>query len=109
MLLWQGVNEEDAQADILPVGNKRPQQSDINSCAKKQKLDSTAGKPTIYSYDSLLSHILGEKSAATVYVGSISYDVDTDSLTQFFSSHGLVPTSVRIIKISDGHSRGLEQ
>ena len=70
MLLWQGVNE-DVEPDILPVGHKRPQQFNI-SCSKKQKFDDTERKPTIYSYDSLLSHILGEKSAATVYVGSQS-------------------------------------
>lgn len=42
----------------------------------------------------------------TLFVGNLSYDVDTDSLTEFFTSHGLEPNSVRILEDSEGSSRG---
>ena len=121
MLLWQGVrkekcsNDEEADEDeeeegrLIPQGKKRSQQHKTKSCSKKQKFDNTERKPTIYSYDSLLSHILGEKSAATIFISNLSYAVDTTSLTRLFTSHGFKPTSVRIIKNKDGYSRGLEQ
>lgn len=37
---------EEEEADFIPLGNKRPQQSNGDSFAKKQKFDSTAGKTT---------------------------------------------------------------
>ena len=76
---------------------------------KKQKLDKTEGKTTIYSYDSLLSHIFGEKSAATIYVGNLSYQIGKKTLTTLLTSRGLQPTSVRIVRDNLGRSRGLEQ
>ena len=130
MLLWQGVKkggkgkpagdeeseseeeeeeDEEEEADFIPLGNKRPQQSNGDSFSKKQKFDNAAGKPIICSYDSSFLLILGGKSAATLFVGNLSYDADTNALTEFFSSHGLDPTSVRIMEDSDGSSRGLEQ
>ena len=70
MLLWQGVkkggkgkpaddeeseseeeSEEEEEADFIPLGNKRPQQSNGDSFSKKQKFDNAAGKPIICSYD----------------------------------------------------------
>ena len=128
MLLWQGVkkggkgkpaddeeseseeeSEEEEEADFIPLGNKRPQQSNGDSFSKKQKFDNAAGKPIICSYDNSFLLILGGKSAATLFIGNLSYDADTNALTEFFSSHGLDPTSVRIMEDSDGSSRGLEQ
>ena len=133
MLLWQGVkkggkgkpaddeeseskeeeseeeNDDKEEADFIPLGSKRPQHSNGDSFSKKQRFDNAAGKPTIYSYDSSFLLILGKKSAATLFVGNLSYDADTDALKDFLTSHGLDPTSVRIVKDSDGYSRGLEQ
>ena len=130
MLLWQGVRKEkcssdeeaDEEADedeedeeeegrLMQLGEKRSQQDETKSCSKKQKVDDdTERKPTICSYDSLLSHILCEKSAAaTIFISNLSYAVGTTSLTGLFTSHGFKPTSVRIVRNKDGHSRGLEQ
>ena len=103
MLLWQGVRK-----------GKRKHDSDDDEEeeqweGKKQKFDNTERKTTIYSYDSLLSHILGEKSAATIYVGNLSYNINKTTLTTLLTSRGLQPRSVRIVRDNLGRSRGLEQ
>ena len=48
-------------------------------------------------------------SAATVFVGNLSYDVNRITLTHLIRSSGLEPTAVRIIRNDVGNSRGLEQ
>ena len=100
-------DEEEKEGHLIPLGKKRSQHH--KSCSKKQKVDNTERKTTIYSYDSLLSHILGEKSAATIFVGNLSYDVNRTTLTTLMRSRGLEPTCVRIIRNDVGQSRGLEQ
>ena len=47
-----------------------------------------------------------EGGKATLFVGNVSFDADTDALTEFFTSHNLDPISVRIIEGSDGSSKG---
>ena len=42
----------------------------------------------------------------TLFVGNLSYDADTNALTEFFTSQGLEPTSVRILEDNEGSSRG---
>ena len=42
----------------------------------------------------------------TLFMGNLSFDVDNDALTEFLSSQGFEPTSVRILEGSDGSSRG---
>ena len=60
-------------------------------------------QPLRWSYILLLE---GGKAAVTLFVGNISYDVDTNTLTEFFTSQGFEPTSVRILEDSEGSSRG---
>ena len=83
MLLWQGVSNGKRSDDEEEEGHSKGELSDHEKDdeeddkeeeeeghfkgAKKQRLDDIGGK-TIYSYDSLLSHIFGEKSAATVFI-----------------------------------------
>ena len=43
--------------------------------------------------------------AATLFVGNLSFEVDEDRLTNYFSSSGHNPSSVRIIT-SQGRSKG---
>ena len=42
----------------------------------------------------------------TLFVGQLSFDLDTDGLAEFFTSEGLNPTAVRIIENNEGFSRG---
>lgn len=53
-----------------------------------------------------IQYFLGGKATATLFVGNLSYDADTDALTEFFTSQGLDPSSVRILEDSEGSSRG---
>jgi len=43
---------------------------------------------------------------STLFVGNLSWDVDEDTLSEFFSSQGYAPSSVRVITGQDGRSKG---
>ena len=45
-------------------------------------------------------------SGNTLFVGNLAWEVDEDTLGEFFSSQGHTPSSVRIITNQDGRSRG---
>lgn len=100
--------EGDEEEDFIPLGNKRHQQSNDESFSKKQKFDNTTGKiiNTEWPQWSHVWYVTGGKAAVTLFVGNLSYDVDTDTLEEFFTSQGLKPTSVRILEDSEGSSRG---
>ena len=45
-------------------------------------------------------------SGNTLFVGNLAWEVDEDTLGEFFTSQGHTPSSVRIITNQDGRSRG---
>ena len=45
-------------------------------------------------------------SGNTLFVGNLAWEVDEDTLGEFFSSQGHTPSSVRIITNQEGRSRG---
>ena len=45
-------------------------------------------------------------AGSTLFVGNLSFDVDEDALSEFVTSQGHTPSSLRIISNNDGRSKG---
>lgn len=75
----------------------------VHECEYNDHLSAILRRSVYRVYNSLLSDPF---SGNTLFVGNLAWEVDEDTLGEFFTSQGHTPSSVRIITNQDGRSRG---
>lgn len=119
LLTEESSEEESSSEDEEEVGltgkRKKVSSSTQNTPAKKARSENTenGGELRIehlfafrlHSVCCNLHYILLSSSVSTLFIGNLSFETDENDLSEFFSSNGCPPESVRIIT-SQGRSRG---